>query len=184
MNDLQTTKVITGKVRLSYLHVFEAVAIDGGDTKKFSVSLVIPKGDKKTLKAIEGAINAAKEIGKAKWGGKIPANLKLPLRDGDIDRPDDDTYADCFFLNASCSTRPGVVDKNRNPILSQEELYSGCFGLASINFYAFNTNGNRGIACGLNNLMKTADGEPLGGRCSAESDFADIQFEPEDDFMA
>lgn len=170
-----STKVITGKVRLSYLHVWEAVAINGEGDPKFSASLIIPKSDKKTLKEIEKAVNNAKENGKAsKFGGKIPATLKLPLRDGDEERPDDPVYAGSYFLNASAKTKPGLVDIDRKPILDQDELYSGCFGIASITFYPFNTSGNKGIACGLNHIMKVSDGEPLGGRSTAEADFESV----------
>jgi hypothetical protein len=166
-----TTKVVTGLVRLSYLHVWEAVSIQEGQDKKFSASLIIPKSDKVTLAKINAAIDAAKEAGKVKLGGKIPANLKTPLRDGDIERPEDETYANCFFINASAKTKPGLVDASVQPILNQDELYSGCYGKASVTFYAFNTSGNKGIACGLNHIMKVKDGESLGGRASAESDF-------------
>lgn len=182
MNEVQSTKVVTGKVRFSYLHVFEPFAVDEGQEKKYSVSLIIPKKDKATLAKIEKAIDAAKEAGKAKFGGKIPAALKLPLRDGDIERPDDEAYEDSFFLNANARTKPGLVDKALNPIMDQEELYSGCYGRASITFYAFNTSGNKGIACGLNNLMKLEEGENLGGRQSAENDFAEFVDEEDELF--
>ena len=176
------TKVITGKVRFSYAHVWEATAIDEGQKPKFSVSLLIPKSDKITIGRIQRAVEAAKQQGKAsKYGGKIPANLKLPLRDGDEERPDDDTYKGHYFVNALAVTRPGIVDANRDPITDKEEFYSGCYGVASVNFYPFNTSGNKGVACGLNNLMKTADGEPLGGRQSAEDDFADVEIPEEAD---
>lgn len=171
-NSMVSTKVVTGKVRFSYLHVWEPKAIDEGQDPKYSVSIIIPKTDKATIKKIQDAIKAATEQGKAnKFGGKVPANLKTPLRDGDEERPDDEAYQGCYFMNASSKTRPGLVDANVNKILDQEELYSGCFGRASVNFYAFNTSGNKGIACGLNNLQKLEDGDYLGGRASAESDF-------------
>lgn len=174
-NEVQLTKVVTGKVRFSYLHVFEPTAIGEDSTdKKYSVSLIIPKSDKVTLAKINNALEAAKEAGKAKFGGKIPAKLKLPLRDGDEERPEDAAYANAFFLNANCKTRPGLVDKNLNPIMSQDDLYSGCYGRASVTFYAFDTKGNKGIACGLNNLMKLEDGESLGGKSTAEADFAEF----------
>lgn len=184
-NEVQLTKVVTGKVRFSYLHVWEPTAIEEGQEKKYSASLIIPKSDKVTLAAVKKAIAAATEAGKAKFGGKIPANLKTPLRDGDIERPEDENYENSFFLNANCKTKPGLVDKDCNPILDQDELYSGCYGRASITFYAFNTSGNKGIACGLNNLQKLRDGEPLGGRSTAESDFGGVPapVEEDDDLM-
>lgn len=166
-------KVITGRVRFSYVHVWEKQAIDEGGEEKYSVALIIPKKDKAGVKNIQQAIEAAKQAGKSKWGGKIPAKLKLPLRDGDEERPDDEAYADSYFLNATCKTKPGVVDADVSPILDQDEFYSGCYGRASITFFPFDVSGNRGVACGLNHVQKLADGEPLGGRSSAESDFAD-----------
>ena len=179
-----TTKVVTGVVRFSYLHVFEPAKIEGSEEEKYSVSLVIPKEDTKTLNAIKKAIENAKELGKtSKFGGKLPANLKTPLRDGDVDRADDENYANAYFLNANCKTQPGLVYKNGQRIIDSTDLYSGCYGLASITFYPFNSNGNKGIACGLNNLMKVKDGEPLGGRSRAEDDFAGLFEEDEDDFL-
>ncbi len=170
---MSTTKVITGKVRLCYLHVFEPQTVLGGDKKKYSASVLISKDDKVTLKKVQDAIKLAAENGKAKLGGKVPANLKTPLRDGDIDREDDPNYANCMFLNASSGLKPGVVDAELNPIMDSEDFYSGCYGRVSVNFYAFNTNGNKGIACGLNNLQKLADGERLVGGPTAEADFSD-----------
>jgi len=165
-----SNKVITGKVRFSYANVFEPKSINGSEPK-YSVSLIIPKEDKVTIDKIKAAIEVAKQEGLSKLGGKIPANLKTPLRDGDIDRPDDPAYADSYFVNANSTIRPGIVDANLQPIIDSTEFYSGCFGRASIVFYAYNANGNKGIACGLQNLQKLEDGEPLGGRSRAEDDF-------------
>ena len=171
------TKVITGKVRFSYANVWEPKSINGED-EKYSVSLIIPKNDTKTINDIKKSIEVAKQDGKAKFGGRIPANLKTPLRDGDIDRPDDEAYKDSYFINANSKDKPQIVDKNVKPILDQSEVYSGCYGRASITFYAFNSNGNKGIACGLGNLQKLADGEALSGRTKAEDEFS--TFEDED----
>ncbi len=179
--DKRTTKVVTGKVRFSYCNIWTPKSINGSDPK-YSVSLIIPKTDKETVANINAAIEAAKQEGASKFGGKIPANLKLPLRDGDIDRADDANYANCYFVNANSATAPGIVDRNRKPILDSTEVYSGCWGRASLVFYAFNSNGNRGIACGLQNLQKLSDGEPLGGRSRAEDDFD--AFEDDDDFLS
>lgn len=172
-NEAASTKVVTGEVRFSYAHVFEPASIEGSEPK-YSVSILIDKNDKKTLSRVKAAIEAAKQAGVSKFGGKVPANLKLPLRDGDTEREDDEVYAGKYFINANAKTKPGIVDKGGNPIIDTTEFYSGCYGHASITFYAFNTSGNKGIACGLNNLMKTRDGEMLGGRASAEDDFADL----------
>lgn len=168
-----STKVVTGKVRFSYVHVFKPHAVEPGQEPKYSVCILIPKTDTETIDKIKSAIEAAKLSGIAKWGGKIPSNLKLPLRDGDTERDADERpeYAGHYFLNANSKTKPGVVDANLHEILDSSEFYSGCYGRASITFYAFNTAGNRGIACGLNNLQKLADGEFLGGRSRPEDDF-------------
>lgn len=174
MNDFKETKVVVGPARFSYLHVWEPVAIGEGSDKKYSVSLIIPKNDTKSVNLVKSAIKNALNAGIGKFGGKKPTVYKNPLRDGDAERPDDEAYKGCYFVNANCKTKPGVVNAQRQPITDQDELYSGCYGYASITFYAFNTNGNKGIACGLNNLMKTKDGEPLSGRATAEADFANI----------
>ena len=178
-------KVITGPdTRWSYANVWEPKSINGG-TPKYSVSLIIPKSDTKTIAKIEAAIEAAYKEGEAKLKGNgksVPALsvIKTPLRDGDMERPDDPAYANSYFVNANATSAPGIVDADRNPILTRSEVYSGVYGRASISFYAFNSSGNKGIACGLNNLQKIRDGEPLGGKASAESDFASDE---DDDFL-
>lgn len=181
------TKVITGLVRFSYVHVFEPSAINDSTEKKYSVALLIPKKDKKQKLILDKAVEAAKIAGKAdKFGGKIPAALKLPIRDGDAERDEHPEYAGHWFINATSKTKPGIVDENTQAIIDPEEFYSGCYGRASVNFYAFNNSGNKGIACGLNNVQKLRDGERLSGRASAEDDFGDVetpdlsQFEDED----
>lgn len=179
-------KVITGPdTRWSYANVWEAKSINGG-APKFSVSLIIPKSDTKTVAKIKAAIEAAYHEGESKLKGNgrsVPALsvIKTPLRDGDTERPDDPAYANSYFVNANSATAPGIVDADRQVILDRSEVYSGVYGRASINFYAFNSNGNRGIACGLNNLQKIRDGEPLGGKSRAEDDFATDR---DDDFLA
>lgn len=168
-----TTQVITGEVRFCYVHAFEPFALDGNDPR-YSVCLLIPKSNEKMVAEIKQCIQNAAQVGISKFGGKIPPNMKSPLRDGDLERPDDEAYKGCYFINANSKLRPCVVYQNRKPIIDSTEFYSGCYGHASINFFAFNVNGNRGIACGLNHLMKTRDGEPLGGRSRVEDDFAEL----------
>ena len=141
-----------------------------------------PKDDKETIKAINDAVDAAIEEGIAKFGGKKPnkAAIKLPLRDGDTER-EDEAYAGHWFINANSKTAPQIVDKAVKPILDRDEVYSGCYARVSLNFYAFNSNGNKGIACGLGNIQKIRDGESLGGRSSAADDFST---EEDDDFLS
>lgn len=182
MANISKTKVITGKnTRLSYFNGWEPTSINGGP-ERYSVSVLIPKDDTETVKAIERAVDAAIEEGIAKFGGKKPnkAAIKLPLRDGDTER-DDEVYAGHWFINANSKTAPQIVDKAVKPILNRDEVYSGCYARVSLNFYAFNSNGNKGIACGLGNIQKIRDGEPLGGRSLATDDFSK---EEDDDFLA
>ena len=183
------TKVITGvQTRWSYANVWNPKAMAEGAKPKYSVSLIIPKSDTVTIQKIKAAIKAAYEEGQSKLKGNgksVPplAAIKTPLRDGDVERPDDEAYQNAYFVNANSPTAPGIVDADRQPIIDTSEVYSGVYGRASITFYAFNSNGNKGIACGLNNLQKIADGEPLGGKTRAEDDFADIDDEDDDDFL-
>ena len=182
-----SAKVITGKnTRFSYCNIWEPKSINGGEPR-YSVSLLIPKSDKDTVKSINEAVEAAYHEGESKLKGKgsLPpmTAIKLPLRDGDTERPDDPTYAGCWFVNANSDRAPGIVDAACKPIMDRSEVYSGCYGRASITFYAFNSNGNRGIACGLNNLQKLRDGEPLGGHTSAESDFVAFTADEDEDLL-
>lgn len=182
----QTTKVVTGKIRMSYAYLFTPRAAEDGGTPKYGLSVLIPKSDVETLRKIKAAVDAAKEAGKGSlWGGKIPPGLKLPLRDGDVDRPDNPEYAGHYFFNANSNNKPGIVDKDVNPILDQTEVYSGCYGRVAVNFYPYShPKGGKGVAAGLNNVQKLADGEPLGGAISRpEDDFDAVTDGGEDDFL-
>lgn len=184
-NQVNSTKVVTGKVRFCYVNVFEPTAMNEGDTPKYNICVLIPKSDTATLDKIKKAIEAAKEAGKAKLAdknGRIPANLKLPLRDGDEERPDDPAFEGHYFINANSMRQPSIVDRSLNPIMSRDEFYSGCYGRASINFYAFNVS-SKGIAAGLNNLQKLEDGEMLAGGSTAEEDFGGENAFEDDDMM-
>ena len=179
--NFSATKVVI-PCRISFANIWEPKAINGGD-EKYSVSCLIPKSDKKTLARIQKAVEAAKEDGKTrKWSGKIPPNLKLPLRDGDIDRPEDEAYAGCYFLNANSREKPQVVDKQVQPILDQTEVYSGCYGRITVTFYGYNSNGNRGVAAGLGNIQKLKDGDSLGGRAKASEEFEPV--DDDEDFLS
>lgn len=182
MANINKTKVITGtNTRLSYFHGWDPVSINGG-AEKYSTAVLIPKSDKKTIDAIEKAIDAAIEEGIAKFGGKKPnkAAIKLPLRDGEIER-DDVAYKGHYFINANSTNPPQIVDQRVQPILERSQVYSGCYARVSINFYAFNSNGNKGVAAGLGNIQFFRDGEPLGGQVSATDEFETLA---DDDFLA
>ena len=179
------TKVITGpNTRWSYVNVWEPKSINGSKPK-YSVSLIIPKSDTVTVNKIQAAIQAAYTEGenKLKGNGKtVPplAAIKTPLRDGDVERPDDSAYANAYFINANSPTKPTILDAEKNEIVVRSEVYSGVYGRASISLYAFNTNGNKGIACSLNHLQLIRPGDPLGGKASALSDF---DTDDEEDFL-
>lgn len=174
------TKVVFGPCRLSYTHVFQKYSPDSTDEGKYMTNILVSKSEKATVAALQAAIEAAKAKAiTEKWGGKEPKKIDTPLRDGD--EKEDEVFASHWYLNAKSSTRPGVVDQHLNPITDEEEVYSGCWAVVSVTFYGYDVSGNRGIACGLNNVMKFKDDERLGGRVSAESDFAGMGLDTEDD---
>lgn len=180
------TKVVTGKVRLSYVHIFEPFSNQPNQEPKYSCVILIPKSDKKTLAALKAAQNAAAEAGKAsKFNGKIPANLATTLHDGDEegDLDKNPEYEGHYYMSVSSKTRPGIVDRNVQPILDSSEVYSGCYARVSINCFAYNTQGNRGVSFGLNHVQKLEDGDYLGGRSKAEDDFDSLDDEDEGDSL-
>lgn len=178
---MSNTRIVTGTVRLSYVNVFEPKSINGSEPK-YSCSIIIPKTDTKTINAINTAIDTAIQDGIGKFGGKIPskAALKLPMRDGDIER-EDEAYKNSYFINANSKTAPQIVDRNVRPILNRDEIYSGVYAHVSLTFYAFNSNGNRGIAAGLGNIQKVRDGAPLGSFTNAKDEFKSL--EDDEDFL-
>jgi hypothetical protein len=178
------TRVVTGKVRFSFVNAFEARAFGENTVAKYSVMLLIPKTDVGTIGRIKNAIEAAAQKGiTTKFGGKLPTILKTTFKDADKDTNLDGTVfaelwpytAGHYLINVSSKIQPQVVDANLNPIINPVDLYSGCYGRASINFFAYNNNGNKGISAGLNNLQKLEDGESLGSFTTAEQDFANLE---------
>ncbi len=175
---IKDTSVRIGEVRFSYTAVFQPKKNDDGTPSKYGVCIIIPKEDTETVKLVKEAIDAAKQRGKLeKWGGKIPANVKSCLRDGDIDREDDEAFAGCYFLNASSRNKPGVKvleDGVVSDALDEEDFYSGCYGAVTLDFFPYESSGNKGVGAGLNNVIKTRDGDRLSGGRSADEDFADL----------
>lgn len=165
-------KVVTGKVRLSYVNIKNPQSFNGGEPK-YSVCVMIPKDDAKTIEKIEDGIRQAEEEGAALWGGKIPKNLKTPIRDGDEEREESSGFENMLFFNASSKRRPGCIDRQKDEIFDLDEIYSGCWARVSVNFYPFNVSGNRGVAAGLNFIQKWADGPRLGGDFGSADDFDD-----------
>lgn len=163
------TKFVTGKVRFSFVHVFEPAATLNG-AMKYSVSILIPKTDKDTVARFNKAFEETKTANSGFFGGSIPKMLKGGLRDGDLEK-EDPIYAGHYFINANSNEKPGVFDADKNPILDKNEFYSGCYGLASITLYPYDANGTKGIAAGLNAVLKQEDGEKLGGVSNTAADF-------------
>lgn len=181
-----TTKVVTGLVRLSYVQIFSKKSFTEGTDAKYSLCVLVPKKDTKTLKKIQAAMKSAAEEGiSTKFNGKKPSNLHMPLRDGDEERADEaPEYKGMYFFNCKSDRKPGIVDKDCNEIMDPDEVYSGCWGRVSVNFYPYSVNGNKGVAVGLNNVQKLKDDQRLGGAAaSAEDDFNDdFEFSEDDDF--
>lgn len=178
--NIKETKVRLGEVRFSYVNVFKPRRNDDGTTGKYSVQLLIPKENKNALELIESAIAAAKQKGVAsKWNGKMPPSSKLhtPLRDGDDEHPGEPEYEGMYFMNTSTDTKPEVYINEggkRVTALDSDDVYSGCYGAVTVNFYPYNNSGNVGISAGLNRVVKMRDGERLGGDGSADEDFGDL----------
>lgn len=183
------TKVVTGKVRFSYVNIFEAQTSQGGGDPKYSVTLLIPKSDTATMGKIKEAINEAREnFCKRNGASALPAKPNTTLHDGDGVKDSGDPYGPeckgCYVISVSSKLKPTIVDNFRNDITDPGEVYSGCYGRAAINFYGYNRNGKKGISAGLLSIQKLHDGEPLGGSFGSADDFDDnFTDEAFDDFM-
>ena len=169
-----STRVVTGKCRFSYFNALASRKNELSGKDEFSTQVLVPKSDTETVAALKAA---AKEALTAKFGDKIPKNVRNPLRDGDTETKSDGTplgkeYAGCYFFNTKSTNKPGAVDANGQDLLGSNDIVSGDFGRVSLNAYAYDQAGNKGVSFGLNNIMLVAKGEPLGGaRPSAASDF-------------
>lgn len=172
-----STKVVTGKVRLSYCYLFQPQEALGGGDPKYSVTLLIPKSDTATINKIKAAMAEAAENFRAKNGAaSLPANPRHPLHDGDGLTDAGDSYGPecrgCYVLKARSKQKPVVVDAFGNPITDPGEVYGGAYGRASISFFGYNTAGSKGIGAALLAVQKLHDGEPFGTVGSAD-DFND-----------
>lgn len=161
------TRVITGVARGSYMRVFEA-----DENGKYSASVIIPKSDKDTIARVNKAIENAITAGIAsKFGGSRPKKLEISFKDGDLER-EDEAYENSMYISAKSNRQPQVVDTQVQPILDQDEVYSGAYYKFALTFYPYNFEGKKGVACALDNIQKIKDGDALGGaRHKAEDDF-------------
>lgn len=174
------TSVTTGVVRLSYVNLWVPTSMEENQQKKYNTAILIDKKDKSTVAKVKAAIAAAEVLGKEKFGKKwIPAKLKPCLKDGDVDKPDDENYAGHYFLNAKSTTQPIMVNRKMEKIIDQDEIYSGVYAYVSLNFYPYD-NVSIGVGAGLGNIMKAKDGEAFSGHSTPEDDFAELLDSTED----
>ena len=182
----KTNKMTTGLVRFCFCNVLNPRQNDAGEDE-YTCMILIPKEDKKTINQIRKMVD---ELKKDYWGNKVPPKYKGPLRDGDeyvneeTGEPDENRFG-CYYMNVKSKFKPDIIDKYKEPIDDERGFYSGCYGLACINFYVYDQKTNKGISAGLSSIMKIKDGDPLGGASSAASDFKDVdvsEYEDEDDY--
>ena len=178
------TRVVTGKVRLSFPHLFEPYAITDEQDPRYSTMILLPKSDKTTYEALRKAEKEAAELGKAKFGGRVPAKVASIIKDGDEDGTAEDypERAGHYYMTvgANIDYQPEVVDRALNPIISRNEVYSGVYARVSLTAFAYNTAGNKGVSFGLNNVQIIGGGDPLGNRKRAEDEFDALSDEDAD----
>jgi len=176
------TRVLTNEVRLSYCSLVQP-RVNGTDpngTPKYSVTLLIPKTDVAVKQNIDASIAAAAADAQSKiWNGVRPPVMPTPIHDGDGVRENGTPYGDeCrghWVITASSKQKPQVVHQSDiNTELLPQDIYSGMYARVTINFFGYNQTGKKGVGCGLGNVMKTREGEPLAGGASAAADFAAI----------
>ena len=179
-------KFTTGLVRLSYAHLFKPYSQAGNDPK-YSAALLFPKSDKRTIDRLHKALEDIKkdDYSKTKWAGKggVIGKIDSPVHDGDVEKEGDPTYKGMYYLNAKANPDrpPKIVDKDRNDIVDQSEVYSGCWVQAVLTFFSYNANGHKGIGVGLAAIRKIKDGPSLaGGTTVTDADFSDDLIDPND----
>lgn len=161
-------KVVTGKVRASYVNVFRPRMNEMSNREEYSMVILIPKTDTETIQKIEECIEFVK---KERWGKKIPSVFRNPLRDGDVERPEDEAYQGHYFMNLKSTEQPGVVDKNLQEIFEVEEFLSGDYCRVAISCYSYDVSGNKGVSFGLGNIQVLEKGDPLSVRSRPQDDF-------------
>ena len=163
VKQLTSTKIVIGPFRLSYAYLTQKFDKGVGEPK-FMTNVLIPKSDTRTIAAINEAIKAAIEEGiSKKWGGKKPRKLDTPLRDGDEKEPASPDYEGMLYINPKSSKRPPIVDKNKVPLVDDDEIYSGMWANVIISFWPYAASGNNGIGVGLEAVQKVKDDDRLGG---------------------
>ncbi|ERI92277.1 hypothetical protein HMPREF1982_02534 [Clostridiales bacterium oral taxon 876 str. F0540] len=191
MTNINIQDVVTGKVRLSYVHLFTPYVSAQGGEARYSTTILLPKTDIITKQRIDAAINAAIQEGVvSKWNGVRPTVIAIPVYDGDGVRPSDGMPfgEECkghWVFTASSKQAPEIVDLRVQRIFNQAEIYSGIYARVSVRFFPYASNDKKGIGCGLGPVQKLEDGEPLVVRVSAAEAFSEpiykaqpFQFDP------
>lgn len=178
MSNLGDTQVVTGEVRFSYVNLFEAKKFKDTDAEgKYSLTILVPKTDTKTVEAIKAAIQKAAEKGAQKhFGGRVPTNVANTFKDGDTEVNDlgelkceaNPELKGHYYMRLATKFKPAVLDNNRQEIINPLDVYSGCYGRVSLTCFAYSGEGKRGVSAVLNNVMKTRDGEPLVNRLTGD----------------
>lgn len=169
-------KVVTGKVRGSYVNVFRPRMNGMSGKDEYSMMILIPKSDETTVGKIKAAI---KHVMAEKWSGKTPSNFRSPLRDGDEEHGVE-PYTGHYFMNLKSTDKPGIIDKDRQELIDSDAFISGDYCRVSMGAYAYDVSGNRGVSFGLGNIQVLAKGEPLSGRARAADEFDSWDDEDDD----
>lgn len=176
--------IVTPIFRVSFPHVFEARAgMDGGEPK-FGLTAVwnpatFSAKDKERWNAMKAL---ADDMSVSKFKKKIkdlPDNFKKPVRKGEEKEGLDGFGPGLLFANLTTKFKPGLIDKDKIEIIDQTDFYPGCYARATITCYAYENKG-KGVAFGLMNIQKIADGARLDSRTDAAGDFEDEEISAED----
>lgn len=173
------TKLVTPVFRASFPNLFVPKAMQEGQTPKYSVSAVFEpdkfnEADKKRWAAILALLDETSMEKFKKKVDQLPANFKRAIRDGE-EKADLEGYGPGkVFANLTSKLKPGVVDANGND-MNPDDIYPGCYLRATVSAYAYDMNGGKGIALGLQNIRFVRDGERLDARTDAGEDFKDVE---------
>ena len=164
------SKIFTPKFRVSFPNVFKE-----DDNGKYSMAMLFDKkaiaADPKQSKLWADLKAHIEKAAMDKWG-ELPPNM--PFRKGE--EKEYDGYGEgVIFINGKSNDRPGLVGADGQPIMAASDFYGGCYAHATINAYAWDYKGKKGVSVGLQNIQKLGDGESFGGgKSKAEDDFGAI----------
>lgn len=169
---LSGVKFTTPKFRLSFPHLFEPTKYDKNSKPAYSIVMLFPK-DQDLSSMKKSILSAAKEAfgaDRKKW----PKGLSLPWRDGD-DKEDLAGYEGHFYAGAKSYNKPVVVDRDKNKIEIEDDIYGGCYARAVLVAKATEAGGKFYITLYLQAVQFIADGERFGGGVNLDEDFDDLE---------